>query len=217
MLEPQLPASALLEVDWVAVLAEVPARESGRRVSPVDDVPVIGRHSRDHHLKWPESRDLLLRVYPSDGSVKVRVLGGVRRVIEAGALAEPDVANWEVHAFNALPPASFLASIDFFVYYHHKDWVEAFGRVIMEAMFAGAVVVLPPHFEAVFGDAAVYAEPGQVQALIREYYDDWPRFMAQSEHGLAYAHGNCTPAAYRRRLARLGVRALQEEPRAERA
>ena len=218
MLEPQLPRSALLDVDWVAVLGASPARRVGGRSAPADSVPVIGRHSRDHHLKWPESRDMLLSVYPSDGSVKVRVLGGVKRVIDAGALTEEDVTNWEVHAFDAMSPSLFLESIDFFVYYHHKDWVEAFGRVIMEAMFAGAVVVLPPSFEAVFGDAAVYAEPDQVQALIHEYYEDWPRFQAQSERGLAYAHQNCTPSAYRRRLARLGVEALQQqELRAEQA
>ncbi|MCW4454299.1 glycosyltransferase [Flavobacterium sp. MXW15] len=213
MLAPQLPHSALLDVDWVGVLAEEPARIK-RRLAPVGTVPVIGRHSRDHHLKWPESRDKLLKVYPSDGSVKVRVLGGVDHVIASGALKPEDIADWDVHGFNAVTPLEFLQSIDFFVYYHHKDWIEAFGRVIMEAMFAGAVVVLPPSFEAVFGDAAIYAEPEQVQALIRACYEDWPRFQAQSERGLTYAYENCTPSAYRRRLARLGVDALRQEARA---
>lgn len=210
MLAPQLPRSALLDVDWTAILADPPARARPRS-GPLDSVPVIGRHSRDHHLKWPGERETLLKVYPSDGSVKVRVLGGVKRVIDAGALTEEDIAGWEVHPFDALPPSSFLETIDFFVYYHHEDWVEAFGRVIMEAMFAGAVVVLPPSFEPVFGDAALYAEPGQVQDLIRDYFADWPRYQAQSERGLAYAHENCTPAAYRRRLAGLGVDALHGE------
>lgn len=216
MLEPQLPHAALLDVDWIAVLAKAPVRLH-RRSRPVADVPVIGRHSRDHHLKWPESRETLLKVYPADGSVKVRVLGGVDQVIAAGALEPEDIAGWEVHGFGALQPLEFLQSIDFFVYYHHKDWVEAFGRVIMEAMFAGAVVVLPPSFEPVFGEAALYAEPDQVQALIRCHYEDWSRFQAQSERGLAYAHDNCTPAAYRRRLAQLGLDALRGEIQVETA
>jgi hypothetical protein len=99
----------------------------------------------------------------------------------------------------------FLESIDFFVYYHHKDRVESFGRVIMEAMFAGAVAILPPSFEEVFGDAAVYAQPDEVQATVAACYRDWSRFQAQSQRGLAYVLENCTAAAYRRRLARLGV------------
>ncbi|MCL7714941.1 glycosyltransferase [Stenotrophomonas mori] len=216
MLEPQLPGGALLDVDWIAVLAKAPVRTHRREV-PVAALPVIGRHSRDHHLKWPEDRETLLKVYPSDGTCKVRVLGGVDHVIASGALRAEDIEGWEVHGFGTLQPLDFLRSIDFFVYFHHKDWVEAFGRVIMEAMFAGAVVVLPPTFEPVFGEAALYAEPDGVQALIQAYYRDWPRFQEQSERALAYAHDNCTPAAYRRRLARLGVQALSADLDAEAA
>lgn len=204
MLAPQLAHGALLDIDWVAVLAEEPPQRDARRI-PMSDVPVIGRHSRDHHLKWPEDRETLLKIYPPEGPVKVKVLGGVDRVIKSGALAPEDIANWEVHPFNAIPPMEFLQSIDFFVYYHHKDWVESFGRVIMEAMFAGAVVILPPSFGTVFGAAAIYAEPDEVQMRIEAYYQDWPRFETQSRRGLAYALENCTPFAYRRRLARFGL------------
>ncbi len=206
MLGPQLPCGRLLDIDWVAVLAEEPRRVQ-HRSAPLGTLPVIGRHSRDHFLKWPESRGKLLQVYPADGSVKVRILGGVEHVMASGVLLPEDAAGWDVHAFNAIPPMEFLQGIDFFVYYHHKDWVEAFGRVIMEAMFAGAVVVLPSQFRDVFGDAAIYAEPEHVQALIHQYHADWALFHAQSERGLAYAYANCTPSAYVRRLERLGVRA----------
>jgi len=209
MLDPQLPHGSLLDIDWVAVLAEEPQRVRSRS-APLGALPVIGRHSRDHFLKWPESRAKLLKVYPTDGSVKVRILGGVEHVAASGALLPEDAAGWEVHAFNAIAPMEFLQGIDFFVYYHHKDWVEAFGRVIMEAMFAGAVVVLPPQFQAVFGDAAVYAEPDGVQALIHRYHVDRALFQAQSERGLSYVLSNCTPSAYVRRLARLGVQATDD-------
>lgn len=212
MLERQLPRGRLLDIDWVAVLAEEPRRVQHRN-APLGDLPVIGRHSRDHFLKWPETRETLLKVYPADGSVKVRILGGVEHVAATGALLPEDVAGWEVHGFNAVPPMEFLQGIDFFVYYHHKDWVEAFGRVIMEAMFAGAVVVLPPQFRAVFGDAAIYSEPDGVQALVHHYHSNRMLFQAQSGRGLAYAHANCTPTAYLRRLARLGVHAAGEAVR----
>jgi hypothetical protein len=204
MLQPQLPQGRLLDIDWVGVLSEEPHRVQ-RRVGPIGLVPVIGRHSRDHLLKWPESREKLLQVYPADGSVKVRVLGGVEHVMEAGALLPEDIAQWEVHGFNAVPPTEFLRDIDFFVYYHHKDWIESFGRVIMEAMFAGAVVVLPPKFQMVFGDSALYAEFEDVQQLIHRYHADQALFQAQSERGLAYAYANCTPSAYVQRLERLGI------------
>jgi hypothetical protein len=204
MLEPQLPHGALLDIDWVAVLAGEP-KATGERRLPVSSGPVIGRHSRDHHLKWPGNRKTLLQIYPPDGPVKVKVLGGVDRVVRAGALKPGDIAEWEVYPFDAIHPMQFLRSIDFFVYFHHAEWVESFGRVIMEAMFAGAVAVLPRSFETVFGDAAVYAQPEEVRTLVADYYRDWSLFQAQSARGLAYVNKNCTAAAYRRRLARLGV------------
>lgn len=204
MLAPQLAHGRLVDIDWVAVLSDAP-QAAKRRRAPVSTLPVIGRHSRDHHLKWPGSREILHKVYPIDGSVRVRVLGGVDGVVGSGVLTAEEAASWQVYPFGSLPPMEFLETIDFFVYFHHKDWVEAFGRVIMEAMFAGAVVVLPPSFQAVFGDAALYAEPDQVQALIQAYYCDWPRYEAQSQRGMAYARENCTPLAYRRRLATLGL------------
>jgi hypothetical protein len=203
MLEPQLPHGGLLDIDWVAVLSEEP--RAHRRLRPSSAVPVVGRHSRDHHLKWPDDRETLLKVYPADGSVEVRVLGGIDKVLASGVIDAEDARHWQVHPFGSLAPMDFLQTIDFFVYYHHKDWVEAFGRVIMEAMFAGTVVVLPPSFEPVFGDAAVYAEPDGVQGLVHAYHADWQRYEAQSARGMAYARDNCTPAAYRRRLAALGL------------
>jgi len=204
MLAPQVPRGRLLDIDWVGVLCDAP-HAAKRRPGPVSTMPVIGRHSRDHHLKWPGKRETLLKVYPIDGKTRVKVLGGVDSLVANGLLGPEDVARWQVHPFGSLPPMEFLQSIDFFVYYHHDDWVEAFGRVIMEAMFAGAVVVLPPSFKPVFGDAALYAEPDGVQALVEEYHRDWSRHEAQSQLGMTYAQENCTPLAYRRRLASFGL------------
>lgn len=209
MLAPQLAHGRLLDVDWVGVLCDAP-QAAKRQQGPVSTTPVIGRHSRDHHLKWPGNRETLLKVYPVDGPVRVKVLGGVDSLVNSGVLSAEDVARWQVHPFGSLPPMEFLQTVDFFVYYHHDDWVEAYGRVIMEAMFAGTVVVLPPSFKPVFGDAALYAEPDEVQFLVMEYYRDWQRYDAQSRLGLAYVQENCTPLAYRRRLAALGLEVALE-------
>ena len=46
-------------------------------------------------------------------------------------------------------PREFLRTLDFFVYFHDPDWVEAFGRTILEAMASGVPVIvgdaLPGH------------------------------------------------------------------------
>ena len=42
----------------------------------LSNVPVIGRHSRPARLKWPDTLDKVVSIYPIDGSMKVRILGG---------------------------------------------------------------------------------------------------------------------------------------------
>ncbi|MGA9277042.1 MAG: hypothetical protein WBV89_08810, partial [Ilumatobacter sp.] len=65
----------IIDVDWwrrpEQELADV--AEGG---TELDDRLVIGRHSRPHRLKWPGDAAVLRAVYPTDGSVRVRVLGG---------------------------------------------------------------------------------------------------------------------------------------------
>ena len=199
MLERQLPQSTILDVDWTGVLSDVSERQKPRR-GFVGDKPVIGRHSRDHALKWPENREKLLAAYPVDGSVDVRILGGIDSVLDSELVATEELRAWTLFPFGSVPPADFLQTIDFFVYYTHRDSTEAFGRVIMEAMFAGAVVILPPEYEPVFGDAAIYSNLDGVQQVVHDLYKDWDAYIAQSERGRDYAYANCTPTAYLKRL-----------------
>ncbi|MCA5892728.1 glycosyltransferase [Isoptericola sp. NEAU-Y5] len=142
--------------------------------------PVIGRVSRDAALKWPSDPDELLEIYPVTPDVDVRIMGG-RRTVTAVLGAVP--AEWLVFDINEVPPRTVLNQIDFFVYFHHPVLQEAFGRVILEALAAGCVVILPHHFEPVFGDAALYCTPSEVQDLVRRYHADPPLYRAQARRG----------------------------------
>jgi hypothetical protein len=156
------PHVELMEQDWFNII-DVDAW-AAPRTRFRSDRPVIGRHSRDDRRKWPATREEIVEVYPTDGSMEVRVLGGAEHALrEIGGL--PD--SWSTYAFGAMPPERFLASIDFFVYFHHPSLVEAFGRTILEAMASGAVAVLPHHFERLFGDAPVYSTADQAREVVR--------------------------------------------------
>src|SRR5690606_6604737 len=52
------------------------------------------------------------------------------------------------------------------------DWIEAFGRAILEAMAAGVPVVLPYEYEPLFGDAAMYAPPERALTVVDELVRD---------------------------------------------
>jgi predicted glycosyltransferase len=159
------------------------------RSRPAGRIPVIGRHSRPDKDKWPATRSDILQVYPDNPSLEIRLLGvgdHVRRIV--GEFP----ANWTAFRFGQMDPREFLKTIDFFAYYHHPDWFEAFGRTVMEACASGAVAILPPHFETTFGEAAIYREPAEAIPTALELYGNWKRYTAQSRRAqgfIARHHG----------------------------
>ncbi|WP_052664310.1 glycosyltransferase [Nitriliruptor alkaliphilus] len=159
---PELP---LLAEDWVNVIdvdrwAVDPARRWHR------DVPVLGRHSRSHEHKWPATAQDILAAYPEGPDYEVRILGGAEHAIRRVTRTP---ANWNVLPFGSVDPRRFLAELDAFVYFHHPDWIESFGRTVLEALASGVPAILPPHFEALFGDAPVYTDPAGVLGVL----DGW--------------------------------------------
>lgn len=176
----RVPAGALRADDWVNVI-DVDAwwvPRSGWQA----DRPVIGRHSRSSPQKWPHDAGVLRAVYPTDGSWRVRVLGGADPAKQVlGSL--PD--SWDVLPFGAISPREFLAGLDFFVYFHDPRWVEAFGRTILEAMASGVPAILPPHFAALFGDAAIYAAPDEVRGVVDGLHTDRAAYEAVAARATA--------------------------------
>ena len=74
--------------------------------------------------------------------------------------------------FGAVEPRRFLAELDAFVYFHHPDWIESFGRTVLEALASGAPAILPPHFAALFGDAPVYTPAEGVHDVLEGWRAD---------------------------------------------
>ncbi len=163
----ELESISLSDNDWVNIIN---VDEWKRDKSPISNRKIlIGRHSRDNKVKWPSDRESLLSVYPNDNRYEIHVLGGAE---SPKAVLGKLPGNWKVFEFGEINPKDFLTSLDVFVYYTHPDWVESFGRVIIEAMAVGVPVIVPSHFKELFGNAAIYAEPSEVTRKVRELMDD---------------------------------------------
>lgn len=172
----------VLPWDWENVI-DVTAWQV-KRDGFVSDRPVIGRHSRGHWTKWPDTKTDILAAYPQDPRYAVRILGGTDAPAQ---ILDRIPANWVNLPFNSLPAKDFLATIDFFVYFHHPGLIEAFGRVVLEALAAGAVAIGPPYLEQLFGDVCLYGTPADVRRYVDELYADWDAFAARSRAGVELA------------------------------
>jgi hypothetical protein len=166
----------------------------------IGDHPVIGRHSRPRDEKWPVTRDALLEVFPSSGDIQVRLMGLSDKMKRLIGVPPP---NWQTMEPDEIPVREFLSSIDFFVYFHHPDWVEAYGRTVAEAAAAGCVVILPPYLRRTFGDAGLYCEPAEALDLVRRIAADRERFAALSARGREIVDQRFGLASYLDRLARV--------------
>ncbi|HEX6339277.1 MAG TPA: hypothetical protein VFZ85_20145 [Jiangellaceae bacterium] len=178
-LAPLAEGRPILPTDWEPVIDVSDWRVD--RTGFVSDRPILGRHTADDWTKWPGRRRHLLAAYPDDPRYEIRVLGGTSTPAAVLGYQPP---NWTGLRFGAVPPQRFLAGLDFFVYFHHRMFTEPFGRAVLEALATGAVAIVPPALEPIFGDACRYGQPSDVQRYVDELYADWDAYAAQSRAGV---------------------------------
>lgn len=168
----------MLDYDWVNIVNMDAWKVE--RDGLLGDVPVIGRHSRGHWSKWPDTREDLLAAYPNDPKYRVKILGGTEAPEEIlGGLPE----HWVSLPFGSVPAREYLASIDFLVYFHHPGMFEAFGRVVLEGIASGAVAIVGEAMRPIFGDACLYGTPQDVTSIIDRLVKDPQALREQQQRG----------------------------------
>jgi glycosyltransferase involved in cell wall biosynthesis len=145
--------------------------------------PVVGRHARDHYTKWPSSAEAIRDAYCVNQNCEVRILGGAKRALE---ILKQRPKNWVVEPFDNEGSGGFLEDLDFWIHYPHEDYIEEFGRAVIEAMVAGVPVILPPVFQPTFGDAAIYAEPQKVFSVVNSLFQDEAAWLGRASAGRAF-------------------------------
>ncbi|WP_083656487.1 glycosyltransferase family 1 protein [Mongoliimonas terrestris] len=173
---------------------------------------VIGRHARPDPKKWPDSLEEARAAYPTPPGWRVRVLGAGDFL---DALYPERPAEWDLIPFNAMPVQDFLSGLDVWVYFHGSAWLEAFGRTALEAMATGVPVILAPHFRPLFGDAALYCEPGEVEATVRSLMETPSAWGERSDAGRTFVMERFGAGRFQARVAPLiaAGRVIIEETR----
>lgn len=192
-------ASVLADFDW-------PGFIDTDRFAPVldksrGDAPVLGRHSRDANLKWPDKRGETIAVYGGDEALEVRILGGVAS--RPASLQAELRERAEVLEFGAQTPEEFLRGLDFWAYFHSEALTESFGMSTVEAMATGLVVFVPRYMRPNFNDGVIYAEPDQVRDILRELWADPEKYREQSERARSVVMERYSAEAFTERLKRL--------------
>ncbi|MBB4481290.1 glycosyltransferase [Rhizobium etli] len=146
-----------------------------RTAQPPRERAVIGRHSRRDLLKWPDTEAELRAAYPDLGNVQIKVMGGVPDQIV------PLIgSNWNISPYSNSGVPQFLNKLDFYVFFHSRRWVEAFGIGIAEAMASGLVTILDPSFRDLFEEGAVYCRPEETTGVVERFLSSPEAFSAQS-------------------------------------
>lgn len=166
--------------------------------------PVVGRHARDHYTKWPRTAEALAQAYCAGQPCQVEIMGGADRALQVLG-ARP--GNWTVHGFGAMEAREFLRRLDVFVHYPHEDYIEEFGRAVLEALASGLPAVLPPVFRETFGGAALYAEPAETWNRIEALWSDEDAYLTQAGRGRDFVLAQSDWAEFPARLARTVAKA----------
>lgn len=199
LLEPLFADTKLSGFDWPGFVTDGSQEQGIRRPDP-HRRPVLGRHSRDSALKWPDSTDEIVNLYTSNDVYDSAILGGIDS-LPADA-QQTLLARARVHPFGAVPVSEFLRGVDFWAYYHSSQLIESFGMAAVEAMAAGLVVFLPPYMEGTFGPGAIYAEPAEVRALVEEYWNEPGIYEQQARRAIQTVADRFSERAFLGRLDR---------------
>lgn len=192
-ISPDLP---IAEFTWPGFMQDDDISTQPRR-NDTARIPTVGRHSRDHRLKWPDSAEEITQAYLGQGAFLTTVLGGASSITDIVDLSAHGV---RVIEFGAQEPADYLRGVDFWVYQHSREWTESFGMAILEAMASGCVVILPQYLQDLFGEGALYCEASEVRDLVRETWNSSERYFDQSSRALETARLHYSSTAYLSRV-----------------
>ena len=156
-------------------------RWSAIRQGATSATAVVGTDLADDGV-WPRDVHEALGVYDGLGKwdVRLRLPDWPRTDYHVSG-----PRSYLVYEAGDLDLRTFVHQLDFYLHFPSPDRPETFARSALEAAALGCVVVMPERHAAVFGDAAVYCRPAEVEATIQRYHTDRGLYAEQSRRARA--------------------------------
>ncbi|MBG0562055.1 glycosyltransferase [Actinoplanes aureus] len=155
-----------------------PARWRLHRPGPRSDRPVIGRI-----CAGDADRERLRELLPGGGRLDVRVLD------RTGDRSRPP-QGWLRYRPSDVDTRTFLHQLDFYLHFPADDCPVVAVPELIVALAAGCVPVLPHRYAPLFGPAAVYCDPDDLAATVRQLHGRPGQLRAQSARGLEFVRHN---------------------------
>lgn len=171
-----LPDS-ILPFPWTPVVKTPPDGE--RPARPRTAPAITGMCFPDANALWDAWSLNDARLFPTDGP-PVSILGG-------RPSAGPLPGNWTALHADAESRPAFLSRIDFLPFYPQDDEGHVVNSVLAGALAAGCIVFAPVRLAPLLGEGALYADVGDVRALMDAYAADPNLMSAQSRKAREFA------------------------------
>jgi len=160
--------------------------------------PVVGYHSFSNEWRWPSSLEEFRMVFQSS-HYQTKFYGNLAPARKK--FGSENVTFAEILSRGEITLEEFFASIDFWVYFpdsrlcDHKVW-----QPTLEAMQAGKVVIVPKKLKAVYEDAAVYADPWEVELTIQKFNAAPAKYSQQAWRGRRFVEEKHSQESFISRL-----------------
>jgi len=128
--------------------------------------PVVGFHSYGNKYRWPKDRELFNSIYRSE-LYETAFFGQIQPAM--AAYGEDVFSEFHIVDEKQVSLQDFLRGIDFWLYYPHTKLQDNIWEPVLSALEAGKVVLLPPRLAPIYGTAATYAEPEQLEQVISSF------------------------------------------------
>lgn len=156
-----------------------------------------GRVSRAGFEKFPDIATMH-RHFPAHAE-RCAILGADSLLLP-GTTVPP---HWTLLPFGSADVATFLETIDFFVYFTHPNCRESFGRVLAEAIAAGKLVITDPGTAENFETAVVASDGNDIDRIIAGFIaapDRYRDFVKAAQHHLTSFSADAFRAVISRHL-----------------